>query len=576
MKQSTRICLLLAGLSLLTAPAGAQRRKQAEKKPAARQAKPQPKKTTPVKQAPVTVSRTAGDTVIRSTTLEVYQVYKPEIKPAPKPEFTPTLPPVDAQRIVQQYEVPQQALYYTYRSLPLKPLALGKDTTTLPPANYVKVGGGNLSTIYADAGIGSLHGEDWDAAIHLHHISQSGDRTGQKFWHTGLDANGSLHADDHLWTGGLDLNYRRFGLYGYDHSQFTYDESDLRRNYFGAGLQVGVQNEGAGLWGLDYRPVIKAGYYSSNAIDGEQTVDINVPVSKKIDSSLSVEMGVHGIFTHLKSADFSEGNNIVQLTPGITFHKDRFSGHLGLYPTFAKYGNTHLLPDITASYLVSNYFKAKAGWQAQMLQNTFQQLTLKNPFLYGIQEIRQSRTDEVFASFESSIGKHFSLSGRFSWWQYNTLPIYMTSAFSDGKSFVVAYEPNVNAVSLQVAARYQVAEEFSLGVSGAWYSYYNEKNNKVYQEPAVRLKGDMQWHILKDLQFNAYLSVMDEMYARNAIGEEVKMNGVLDLGAGAEYQLIPRLSLWLNVGNLLNRKNERWLGYQTFGINIFGGVRFNF
>jgi len=33
-----------------------------------------------------------SDTTIAGTTLEVIQVYKPEIKPAPKPEYYPTLP----------------------------------------------------------------------------------------------------------------------------------------------------------------------------------------------------------------------------------------------------------------------------------------------------------------------------------------------------------------------------------------------------------------------------------------------------------------------------------------------------
>lgn len=574
MKRYTGICLLLAGLSWTTI-AEAQRRQ-----PARRPQKPAPQKPAPKKQVPqqpVTVKRTGNDTTIRSTTLEVYQVYKPEIKPAPKQELTPTLPPAEVQRLPQQYEVPQQGLYYTYRSLPLKPLALGKDTTTPPAANYIKAGGGNLSSIYADVGIGELHGKDWDAAIHAHHISQSGDLEGQKCWHTGLNAAGTLHANDHLWTGGIDIDYRKYGLYGYSHDQYHYDEADLRRTYFGAGLKFGLQNERPGPWGLDYRPVVKASLYTSNAIDGEQTIDLDLPVSKKIDTGLILEMGIHGIFTHLKSGAFSEGNNIVQLTPGLTYQADRFTGHFGLSPTFGKYGTAYLLPDLTAAYMVSNYLRIKAGWQAQLTQNTFQQLTLKNPFMYGVQqEIRQTRTDEVFAHVESAIGKHFTLSARFSWWQYNNLPLFLTSAFTDGKTFIVTYDPQVNAVSLQAAARYQVAEIFSLGLSGAWYNFYNQKNSKVYQEPAVRLKGDLQWQILKELQFNAYLSVLDEMYARNALAEEVKLNGVLDIGAGAEYQLVPQLSLWLNVDNLLNRKNERWLGYPAYGINIFGGVRFRF
>ena len=567
MKRNTCLYLLLAGL-LFSMPATAQRRTHKEPKKPAQKEAPKPQ--------PITMKRSGDDTTIRSTTLEVYQVYKPEIKPTPKQEFTPTLPPADAQRVPQQYEVPQQALYYTYRSLPLKPLALGKDTTTPPSQNYIKAGGGNLSTIYVDAGIGSLRGRDWESAIHAQHISQRGNIEGQKFWYTGLDATGTLHRNGHAWSGGLDADYRRVGLYGYDHDLYPTTGNPFQKVFAGAGLQFGVQNEGAGVLGLDYHPVIKVSALSGSDINGEETIDLKVPVSKRIDTSLTAEFGVQGIFTHLNAANYSMGNNIFQLTPAVSFQREQFKGHFGLSPTFGRGGVAYLLPDITAAYSFSTSFLVKAGWQAQLTQNTYQQLSLKNPFLAAPDTIRQTRSDEVFIDAAAGIGSHFSISGRFSWWQYNSLPMYRTSMIQPGNTFDVIYDPKVNAISLQIAARYQIGETFSLGVSGAWYNYYKKTYDHVYQEPGIRLKGDLQWCILKDFQFNAYTSLLDEIYARNPLGEDVKLNGVLDVGIGAEYQVIPKLSFWLNIGNLLDRRNERWLGYRDYGINIFGGLRFRF
>lgn len=588
MKRNSGIYLLLIAGLLVASPAGAQRRtaakKQAEKrveKKAKDKGKDKKQAVKPANQKPVTpvVSRpVAGgnDTTLRGTTFEVEQIYKPEIKPAPKPELTPTMPPADVQRLAQQYEVPQQALYYTYRSLPVRPLALGKDTATPPPANYIKAAGGNLSTIYADLGIAGLKGGNWESVINANHISQKGNITGQKFSHTGLNATGTLHANNHAWTLGVDGNYRRYGLYGYNHDIFDYDDAALKRVYADGGIKFGVRNETEGPWGISYAPTVSVNINAGTIIDWERTIAISAPFTKKVDEHISVGLGIAGTFTHLKADTFSQENNIVQLTPSLTVQQDRFTGHFGLNPTFGRGGNTYLLPDIVAKYGVSDRFLVKAGWQASLTQNTFQQMYLKNPFLQSVQNMRQSRSDEVFGGFEAGLGKQLSLNATVSWWQYNNLAIFRTAPTADRKSFMVDYDPRVNALSLQASLRYQVANTFSAGVSGGWYAFYDSKNARVWHEPAIRVKGDVQWQLLKSLQLNAYLLVLDEIYGENTLGGEVKLDGVADVGIGAEYQLVPRLSLWLNVDNLLNRENERWMGYQGYGINIFGGLRFRF
>src|ERR1700733_5748255 len=87
-------------------------------------------------------AQSAGsDTVLKGSTIEVLQAYKPEVKQAPKPEWIPQLPPPDTTHPVLNIEVPQQTLYYSYSSEPLRPLALGKDMPAPPYQSYIKAGG---------------------------------------------------------------------------------------------------------------------------------------------------------------------------------------------------------------------------------------------------------------------------------------------------------------------------------------------------------------------------------------------------------------------------------------------------
>ena len=69
---------------------------------------------------------------------------------------------------------------------------------------------------------------------------------------------------------------------------------------------------------------------------------------------------------------------------------------------------------------------------------------------------------------------------------------------------------------------------------------------------------------------------MDELYAIERGNKVRKLNTNLDLGTGAEYLIIPRLTAFLNANNILNNRYERWNNYQAYGFNIFGGARLKF
>src|SRR5690606_26195492 len=171
------------------------------------------------------IAQQKGDTVLKSTTIEVIQSYKPEVKQMPKPEFRAELPPRDTSKPSFHYEVPQQNLNYTYASLPLRPLALGKDTSRLPFPGYLKIGGGNLSTLMLEAGSANLRGENYETAIHLHHLSQEGNIKNQKIALSGLEASGTLHSDDHAWTASVEALRRQYHFYGYNHSLYDFPRS---------------------------------------------------------------------------------------------------------------------------------------------------------------------------------------------------------------------------------------------------------------------------------------------------------------------------------------------------------------
>lgn len=553
-------CILLL-LICLAADVSAQRRN--------RKKKPKPVQTT--QQRPE-----SKDTALKGATIEIIQNYTPEIKTTPKPEFTPTLPPADNKLPVFSYDVPQQSLYYTYGSLPIRPLALGKQVLTSPFENYIKLGGGNLSTLYLDAGIGSLKGENFETAIQVRHLSQTGDFNDQKTTLTGANADGSLHTSEHLWHGNIDFSRNQYHYYGYNHERFNYGIDSVKQAFTNFRIGFDVKNGQEGFKNINYHPAISASSYSDRFDAAERTINIDAPFSYHAGDELDLQVGIHAALTRLEVKSNSIDNNIFKLTPALFYKKDAFSLFAGLYPAIGKNAN-YLLPDINASYkLPGSQVTILAGFQSLLRQNTYEQLSSRNPYMYNTYLVQQTKTNEVFGGIQGSAGTHLSFTARAGWKQFADMPLFINdTASADKKQFLVVYD-KVNSLSLQGSVRYQVANTFSAGFCAVFNGYNAEVFRHAWHEPGIDLKADVLIKPIEHLTVTAYLSILDGIYAVDRNNITVKLKPVAEIGGGAEYSFIPRLSAFLQVNNLLNNKYQRWYGYNAYGINIYGGLRLKF
>ncbi len=529
----------------------------------------------------VTISGTAQaqagkDTVIKGTTIEVIQSYKPEVKMAPKREYIATPPPADTSRPRFTYETPQQSLFYTYSSLPLRPLALGKDSVILPFANYVKAGFGNLSTVSIDAGFGGLKGANYETGIQLHHLSQKGPIDNQKTASSGILAEGTYHEGKHDWHASLNYDRNQFGYYGYDHNLYEYKQRDSTTQVFNL-FRIGIDMQpGKGAYGkIGYHPAISFSSYSDTHDASETTFGVNAPFYYNLDS-IQFELGVSGIFTQYRvSPLIAEDNSVIQINPGMKFSQNGFSGHVYIRPTFGKNSTAYLLPDLKASFKVPNsQFVVYAGYQAQLRRNTYEQLSTYNPYMFNMYNVTQTRTDEIFGGFQTNVGQHINFGARVSWWSYNHLPLFLNDTL-DQRQFYVVHD-KVNAISFQANLRYQVNTTFSIGFNALVNGFTPANEKEAWHEPGVRFNADFILRPIQQLTITGYMGIVNGIKAYNIYDQTVNTRGVFDMGAGVEYNIIPRVSAFIQLNNILNNRYERWLGYDSYGFNIYGGLRVKF
>ncbi len=508
---------------------------------------------------------------LKGATIEILQSYKPEVKLSAKPEATPSLPPVDISTPAQTYNVPAQSMYYTYNSLPLRPLALGKDSVERGYENYVKVGGGNLSTILLDAGFAGLHGSNYETAIQVHHLSQAGNALAQKTALTSIDAEGTLHTAKNDLHAGISGYRNLYNLYG-----FELPANVVSKVYSGFKIGVDLTPSASQRKAFSYHPKIGFGLHNDNYGSSEKMLSVELPFTYKQSEDLNFYCAVNGVYDVLsRTAMNNVQSNMLQIAPGVEYKSGSFSSKIGLSPTVGA-TNVYLLPDIDARYAIKNtQLSIFAGWKGVLNRNNYESLSTWNPYVYFRYSLQQTHANEIYGGVQTNIGNHLALSGQVSYWLYDNMLMFVNDTTYSKKDMLPVYD-KVNAMTLTASVRYHIGNVLAIDVSGTYTAFDPEHFKHAWQEPGVRFNAGLMVRPIPQLTVTGYLSVMDELYALDNGNRSVKMDGAFDLGGSAEYNFIPRLSAFIQINNILNNHYERWYGYQAYGFNIFGGIRFKF
>lgn len=519
------------------------------------------------------------DTIIPTQRIEILQSYKPEITRQEKPELYPSINAVESPNPELKYEVPQQTLSYFYRSVPIKPLALGRQTAAPVFNNYLKVGAGNYTSILADAGFSFKQDNVYNASLHIAHLSQKGGKINRQNANTELGFNGDYQvSDQHKIFSDINIFRRGNTFYGYDESIYNYEKDSIRQVFTGANISIGLENNITE--DFYYKPQVSFGYYNDKLLTQETNIGFLLPFRYNVRNAFEAHLGIGGNVTQYKKDTFTTSNNIFQLKPAIKHDFGFGYIHLGVYPTWGKSNIFYVLPDFNINVTLSEgKLGLHGGWKGDLVQNTYKQLTEKNPFLHHIGYITQTKTDQIFGGFETTLIKHLTIGATFSWRQWRHLAMFTNdySYTADGKYFKTFYENKLEGVSLEGFVNYQVGKKVSITANTTWYGFtYQENYAKLFQEPVIKFGSSVQVIPLKNLDLNVRLDIWDGIYIMDATTAVSKLPTIADLGLSAEYLIIPRLSLFLHANNLLNQQYSRWHQYPVFGINAIGGLRVKF
>ncbi|MGX5817291.1 hypothetical protein ACWKWU_03795 [Chitinophaga lutea] len=526
------------------------------------------------------LSAMAQKDTLKQETIDIISKYQPKLPDASKLNLTASLPGLDTSRPRLSYQVPALNLYFMYQPVPIRPLALGKDTSALQlQNNFVKLGYGNYSTPLIQAGFGSGRQDKYNFGLFFNYTSSKGDIENQQNANVNVLGSGTYFSPLFEINASLGYTMNQVHYYGYDHSVHEYSKSDVRQTFNEVIAKVGLKNRPQNDWAFRFNPSADFVVFGDSYKRMENTFVLKAPIRKQLFEDIWISAEGIADLSSFKEDDHEQiNNNVAAIRPAVEITKPGFMLHAGVNPTWTN-GKFYLLPDIVnESHLIRKKLILSSGWISYINKNNYRNLANQNPFINGYtSSILNTRVEEKYTGIKGTLGSHFTYNTKFASVIYRDLPLFVNDS-TDGKTFYPYNEEELRAFQLHAEIGYIQEEKFQARLSFDWFNYNKQKTElKPWGLLPFTANLFAQYSFGKKFHLNANLYTLSGSYYYLTTNKTFgKTKAAQDLNAGAVYNIGKNVNLWLNANNILSYKYERWHGYQQYGLNVLGGVTIKF
>lgn len=524
----------------------------------------------------------AQDTTKRRS-IEITSTFKPVLRDAVKINFNALPPTVDTLRTKLSYDIPAQYLFLPYQPAALQPVALRTDSAYgWKNDNYIKLGVGNVDLPYVQAGFSFGNGKSTFFNAFADEYASKGNLTYQKNNLTDVGLSGIVKTQHNLeWDGKLGFKSDGYFLYGYQPDTLKFSKAQVEQTFQTIDGTVGLRNPVPTEFGLTYNPSLHVAVFSDNHTPQAMETNsvLNLPLQKSFGNTFAFDLAFTANLTNYAFSNGQEKtvqNNLYYVSPALLYKTSNLNLQAELTPSWDQ-KQFHLLPNFLVDLSTNDKrLTFQAGWIGYYDKGSYQRFASINPWLAQPDQLLNTRVDEFYAGIKGSLTNHVTYSVKAGFNQYWNTPLFVNDS-TDGKSFVIRYEPHMEAFQMHGEIAYTQSEQFSANVTLNINQYFDLQNQaRAWGLLPVEFTTTLRWQLLKDLWLKGDLWAFEGAPFPAKNGSISSGTGGFDLNGGVEFRITRQLNLWLQMNNLLNDKYQRWNQYQVYGFNILGGIIFSF
>ncbi|WP_223649696.1 hypothetical protein [Hymenobacter psoromatis] len=507
---------------------------------------------------------------------------------------------------------PTRQLTYTYPDFRLPATRLSPSVQVLTVAqeelepltgNYLKLGVGNYGSVYGRAHLHAVRNSQYSYGLDVrHNSSRTGPVDGQNSGASQTSA--ALTGEYYLGTAavGAELNYAHdvYHFYGYDAARLAVspDQAAIRQSFNRFGARAYARNRAPDA-PLTYEVGVGFRHFGDHYDVSENNLLLDGKVGYALSETSRLTVDAQGSFiSDQQPATFgglistaTRKRNFFQVTPAYELRsKTGLSLTLGLTygyssDTLNHVSKSQLNPAVRVGYaVVPEKFQLYAGLGGAIQRVTRYDLSQENPWLAPSQTLADTHAGPtVYAGFTAAPVSGLELAARATYSRTKNLYFYRNNLDDLSKFDLVYDESAIGVFSLHTEALYSAAEKVRVGLKADYNKYSVKSLEYAFGRPAFIGTLYGTYNASNKLLLGATLYYYSPNYGVIHVNRDPafsinagQTNAVVDLSLRADYRITPKFSIFAMGNNLANRHYQRYLNYQSQGINAIGGLTYSF
>lgn len=465
---------------------------------------------------------------------------------------------------------------------------------------WVRVGYGNFLSPLIEGRYLSTQSADLQYATKFHHQSFG---KGPVSWmeeeskesHTELTGDVSYFLDESELYSSLEVKRDAYTYYGQDLGFTIPPNVDFAGPYYDLNKQV-KGNLKLGIRDLDKvgrigyaGEVVLAGFRDSYAVR-EQELGFVGEGEFRPSKEIMANLGLSYFTTATEDLRYDLNRNYFSLRPEgqYTFGDFKFRAGVILVSEndsiAERKPGIRLFPVLKSTYQVSEKLQVNAAISGDVQRNTYRSFVQENPFLGASDQLLNTVTKLSFAAGVAGIvSDKLVYRAGIDLRRQSNLHFFVNS-YADTARFELVYDQEATVFQFNSNVELSLTEKYTLATLFDFFHYNLSDQQVAWHRPTWILQLNNRYSPIKKLNLQANLQVMGGLQARGFgvietkpfRAEVVKLPALVDLQLKIDYAVNPRLSIFAEGNNLLDRSNTRWMNYPVRGIQGVGGMSFKF
>lgn len=516
--------------------------------------------------------------------IEVVRPYKPILADAVKIRRNPDMNSEQQFKAVLTYNILDKKLDLNSNIKELQAQQVTDEQQENIINNYAKGAAGNFGTALGEVYLNTGRDQALQAGAFFRHLSQQGDQEKQQFSNQELGIFGRSIADAYQVSGRLTYDRQSTYFYGFNPVAAAVAPMDKQR-FSTIGGQVELTSNYSENSTVDYALHLDA-YHFSNIDDArESTVVLGGSLNKSINL-LNIGINASADLTATKDAAYNMGNNFLRANPYIRLQGKGFELNLGanIVQEFGDNSRTNIFPAVSAELpVIPGYAIVFAGVNGDVLKSSLRDIAAENPYLNKDIAIKNSLEKmNVYGGVKGNVGAGLGYKISAFYKSIDDLMLYVNNPSVVNRFDVIYDNGNTRLLGLDGQLSIKASDVINVSGKAQLLNYELSTEKEAWFKPTVRLVSNVRAGINKKLFIDGELVFQGETYAKimspapSSPEQTAKINGFMDLNAGAGYQINNKIGVFLRINNLLDNSYQKYLYYSKLGMNIFGGLNYSF